>query len=204
MEGSGAKADPLPVMRQRARSGDNDSGDLVGLLAGVAQGDQRAFARLYAATSPKLYGVALRILRDEAAAQDCLQEAYVRVWHHAARYSPERGKAMTWLVVIVRRLALDRIRSRRREEPGATESDLEHLLDAAAAEQEPAELPDPYRSAALASCLEWLGERQRQAVRLAYMEGLSHPELAERLGVPLGTVKTWVRRGLIQLRECLE
>jgi RNA polymerase sigma-70 factor (ECF subfamily) len=174
------------------------------LLAATARGDQHAFARLYAEASPKLYGLLLRMLHEEAAAQDCLQEAFIRIWNHADRYRPERGKAMTWMVVIGRRLALDRLRVRGREEAASTLAELDRLLDEAAAEAERPEPPDPRGRAALSRCLEGLGEGQQRAVRLAYLEGLAHPEVAERMDVPLGTVKTWLRRGLARLRECLE
>ena len=111
---------------------------------------------------------------------------------------------MTWMIVIGRRLALDRLRTRRREATASEPEELDRLLDGAAAEAEWPETPDPRGRAALARCLEELGDGQQQAIRLAYLEGLSHPELAGRLAVPLGTVKTWLRRGLARLRECLE
>lgn len=163
------------------------------LLSAIADGDRTAFARLYRLTSPKLYAVALRILKDEGRAQDCLQDTYLKIWQQAAAYQGGKAAVMTWLSVILRHRALDMLR--RRHETGDA-IDPESL----------AAIPafDPVDRLALEKCLKTLGARQRECIELAYHEGLTHPELAARLALPLGTVKTWIRRSLEKLRQCLQ
>ena len=170
------------------------------LLARSALGDRRAFAELYQASAAKLFGVALRILRREDWAEEVLQECYVSVWRHAREYSAARAAPMTWMTSIVRNRCLDWLR-RPNPEPLADEA-LEALESEAAG---PLALLESGRdSAALARCLRGLEAKQRQAIALAFFDGLSHGELAQHLRQPLGTVKTWVRRGLARLRSCLE
>ena len=170
------------------------------LLARSAQGDRAAFARLYHASAAKLYGVALRILRREDWAEEVLQECYVSIWRHAAEYRPAMAAPMTWMTSIVRNRCLDWLR-RPNPEPLAGDA-LESIED---------ENPGPLAAleasrdgAALARCLGALEARQRQAIAAAFLHGLTHAELARELREPLGTVKTWVRRGLARLRSCLE
>ena len=176
--------------------------DLASLLAACARRDRAAFERLYRDTSPKLFGVALRILRREDWAEDVLQECYLRIWDHAPEYRAGLAAPMTWMTSIVRNRCLDWVRRPRLEvidEEGA-------LIDAAAS-GEPGPLAEAESSSearALKRCLDTLEARQRQAIALAYYEGLSHAELAHHLRAPLGTVKTWVRRGLLRLKSCLE
>ncbi len=183
-----------------------DRDQLVRLLHACAQGDEAAFARLYRAASPKLYGLALRIVKEEYQAQECLQDGFVRIWEHAGDYRQERGAPMTWMGIIVRRRALDMVRRRRREQVAADPEDLERRLDELTALEGGGldHRVDPREREALLECLGQLGKEQRESLRLAYFEGLTHPELAERLQAPLGTVKTWVRRGLERLKRCLE
>jgi RNA polymerase sigma-70 factor, ECF subfamily len=170
------------------------------LLARSALGDRRAFAELYQASAAQLFGVALRILRREDWAEEVLQECYVSVWRHAREYSAARAAPMTWMTSIVRNRCLDWLR-RPNPEPLADEA-LEALESEAAG---PLALLESGRdSAALARCLRGLEPKQRQAIALAFFDGLSHGELAQHLRQPLGTVKTWVRRGLARLRSCLE
>jgi RNA polymerase sigma-70 factor, ECF subfamily len=170
------------------------------LVARSAQGDRAAFGELYQATSAKLYGVALRILRREDWAEEVLQECYVSLWRHAPDYRPALAAPMTWMTSIVRNRCLDWLR-RPHPEP----------LDDEAVQSIESDNPGPLAvleqgrdSAALARCLRGLEARQRQAIALAFFDGLSHAELARHLREPLGTVKTWVRRGLARLRSCLE
>jgi len=170
------------------------------LVARSAQGDRAAFRELYQATSAKLYGVALRILRREDWAEEVLQECYVNVWRHAPDYRPGLAAPMTWMTSIVRNRCLDWLR-RPNPEP----------LDDEAVQSIESDNPGPLAvleqgrdSAALARCLRGLEARQRQAIALAFFDGLSHAELARHLREPLGTVKTWVRRGLARLKGCLE
>ena len=175
---------------------------LQGLLAACARRDQAAFSRLYQSTSAKLYGVAVRILRREDWAEEVLQECYVSIWTHAPDYRPALAAPMTWMTSIVRNRCLDWLRRPRPEvadEDGAvlesTESDNPGPL---------AELERAKDAQALARCLQGLEAKQRQAIALAFYDGLSHSELAGHLREPLGTVKTWVRRGLLRLKSCLE
>jgi RNA polymerase sigma-70 factor (ECF subfamily) len=175
---------------------------LAGWLAASARRDRDAFARLYQASSAKLYGVALRILRREDWAEEVLQECYVSIWTHAPDYRPGLAAPMTWMTSIVRNRCLDWLRRPRLELADAdgaitdaTESDNPGPL---------AELEKAKDAQAIARCLKDLEARQRQAIALAFYDGLSHAELASHLREPLGTVKTWVRRGLLKLKSCLE
>ena len=170
------------------------------LLKACAQRDRVAFSKLYQASAAKLYGVALRILRREDWAEEVLQECYVSVWRHAPEYRADRAAPMTWLTSIVRNRCLDWLR-RPNPEPLADEA-LEALESDAPGPL--AQLEGRRDSAALARCLGGLEAKQRQAIALAFFDGLSHGELARHLREPLGTVKTWVRRGLARLRSCLE
>ncbi len=175
-------------------SADHLNRTLQKLLAAIAEGDRGAFARLYRLTSPKLYGVALRILKDESRAQDCLQDTYLKIWQQAAAYEGGKAAVMTWLSAILRHRALDLLR--RRHETVGDAVDPETLAAIPAV--------DPVDRLALEKCLQTLEPRQRNCIELAYHEGLTHPELAARLALPLGTVKTWIRRGLKKLRQCLQ
>jgi len=173
------------------------------LLSRSALGDRAAFARLYQATSAKLYGVALRILRREDWAEEVLQECYVNVWRHAPEYNASRAAPMTWMTSIVRNRCLDWLR---RPNPLPL-ADLDEGAEEALESDRPGPLDELERgreSGAIARCLRALEAKQRQAIALAFYDGLSHAELAQHLREPLGTVKTWVRRGLAKLRSCLE
>ena len=172
------------------------------LLARCAQGDRGAFQRLYQASSPKLYGVALRILRRDDWAEEILQECYVSIWVHARDYRPGLAAPMTWMTSIVRNRCLDWLRR-----PAFEVADAEGALTESAASENPGPLAELERAKdgrALARCLGELEAKQRQAIALAFYDGLSHAELASHLREPLGTVKTWVRRGLLRLKSCLE
>jgi RNA polymerase sigma-70 factor, ECF subfamily len=172
------------------------------LLAACARRDRAAFSRLYQATSAKLYGVALRILRREDWAEEVLQECYVSIWTHAPDYRPGLAAPMTWMTSIVRNRCLDWLRRPRLEL-----ADEDGALTEAAESDNPgplAELERMKEAAALSRCLGELEGRQRQAIALAFYDGLSHAELAGHMREPLGTVKTWVRRGLLKLKSCLE
>lgn len=144
--------------------------------------------------------VLLRILRREDWAQDVLQEVFVSVWRHAGEYAPSRGAAMPWLVQVARHRALDGL-WRSRHEAADPDVDLEAIPDEGPSAE--ARVARDRDAALLHDCLGRLAERQRECVQVAYFEGLSHRELAQRLGVPIGTVKTWIRRGLIALKACL-
>ena len=168
------------------------------LLARCAAGDRAAFRRLYEAWGGRLLGVALRITRDRALAADALHDAFVQVWQRAGRFDPARGNAEAWLVALVRYRALDLARRQRREAPGYDPPELEDDQPSALAR-----LVSTAEGAALQRCLQTVGEERRRLITLAFVDGLSHSDLAARLEVPLGTVKSWIRRALLSLKECL-
>ncbi len=175
---------------------------LTALLAACARREQAALSRLYELSAPKLFGVALRIVRREDWAEDVLQECYLRIWNHAPQYRAGLATPMTWMSSIVRNRCLDWLRRPRLEvsdEDGA-------LTDSAegAGEGPLALLERSDEAAGIARCLKGLEPRQRQAIMLAFYDGMSHSELASHLREPLGSVKTWVRRGLLRLKACLE
>jgi RNA polymerase sigma-70 factor (ECF subfamily) len=176
------------------------------LMARVALQDRAAFKSLYQATCGSLFSVALRILRNENWADDVLQEAYVNIWHNAAAYRPGAGAPMTWMINIVRNKAIDALRSRKAERAATTDLGDEALDDLAAdAAHEPQQLlDDSLVKAKIAGCMGALPAAQRQALALAYYRGMVHTEIAQVLNAPLGTAKGWVRRGLEQLKSCLE
>ena len=175
--------------------------ELKHLLNGCARQDRQAFDRLYQLTSAKLFGVALRILRRDDWAEEVLQESYVNIWNHAQNYSAGLSAPMTWMTSIVRNRCLDSLRR-----PNLEVIDEDNSLIDAAQSDAPgplAQLQQSGDSKAIAGCLEALDAKQRQAIMLAFYEGLSHSELAAHMREPLGTVKTWVRRGLERLKGCL-
>jgi RNA polymerase sigma-70 factor (ECF subfamily) len=176
---------------------------LMELLARTALADQRAFAELYRMTSAHLYAVALRILRDAGAAEEVLQESFVNVWHHAGSYVAAKSQPLTWLTSIVRNRCLDQLR--RREVETVTMDDEEEGLAIATEDPTPLEmLLSGADARAVGACVEALEQGQKQAIALAFFQGLSHSELAHHLREPLGTVKSWIRRGLERLRACLD
>ena len=178
---------------------------LAALLARVALGDQRAFEEVYRLTGPHLYGVALRIVRDRAAAEEILQEAYVNVWHHAGSYDSTKSQPATWLTSVVRNRCLDHLRRREIDTIALAGDDDAPPLDF------PADGPTPMEmllagadARSVRDCVDALDPGPKQAIALAFFQGLSHGELAAHLREPLGTVKSWVRRGLEKLRRCLD
>jgi RNA polymerase sigma-70 factor (ECF subfamily) len=175
---------------------------LAAALVRVAAGDRAALRMVYQDTSAKLLGVCLRILNDRAEAEDVLQDVYLTVWRKAGGFDPGRASPITWLVAIARNRAIDRLRAsavNRKMEP-IEEAGAVH--DAAPAADE--RLGDRQQQARLALCLGELEARQGAAIRAAFLDGSTYEELAERMRVPLGTMKSWIRRGLLKLRACLE
>lgn len=176
--------------------------ELGAALARVSKGDRAALRFVYSATSAKLFGVCLRILGDRSEAEDVLQDVYLTVWQKAGRFDDALASPITWLVAIARNRSIDRVRSlgpRRRQEP----------IEAAEAVPDQAEsalqvLENAADKARLEGCIEELEARQSAAIRAAFLDGLTYEELARKDKVPLGTMKSWIRRGLIKLRECLE
>jgi RNA polymerase sigma-70 factor, ECF subfamily len=172
---------------------------LQGLIRDSARRDRAAFAALYTETSAKLFAVALRILRQREWAEEVLQESFVAVWQRAGDYDPARGSAMGWLVTIVRHCAIDQLRRSAARPEGRSAGDAPlPTLPAAESADSAAQLR------ALERCLAELEEQPRQAVMLAYCYGLTRDELAVRLGAPIGTIKSWLRRSLERLQKCLE
>jgi RNA polymerase sigma factor (sigma-70 family) len=166
---------------------------------------EQAFQALYDLTSSRMYGLAVRVVSNREWAEDVLQEAYLQVWKVAGTYRSSLSPPMAWLGILVRSRALDFLRRRAAERANVTQE-----LDEELAETLPGDGSNPMdtRQAseaawALHECLRKLEARQRQVVSLAYLRDLSHGELAEQLRLPLGTVKTWIRRGLEQLRGCM-
>lgn len=175
------------------------SQDIADLIARCALRDRAAFRDLYARTSAKLFGVSLRILKDRSEAEEALQEVYVKIWQRADRYVAGSYSPISWLVAVARNHALDILRARK---PVADEIDVAlEIADLG---------PDPERAAVdrsertrIDTCLAELDGDKAEAVRGAYLDGYSYDELAERHGVPLNTMRTWLRRSLLKLRECL-
>lgn len=176
---------------------------LLELLMRCALKDEKAFAELYRISSQKLFAVAIRLTRRRDWAEEVLQESFVNIWHHAGNYNEARSAPMIWMTAIVRNRALDWLR--RPREVGANDSHDELL--AAIPDEHPGPEELLLRAAdagRLANCMRHLTDEQQRSITLAFYYGLSHGELAATLRRPLGTVKTWIRRGLEQLRECLE
>jgi RNA polymerase sigma-70 factor, ECF subfamily len=174
--------------------------ELATLLSRVALRDRRAFARFYELASPKLFGIALRILKDRAEAEEALQEIFIKVWQRAERYDLDQSSPMTWLSAIARNHAIDVIRARK---PQA--SDLDQAFDIASAEPGPEALAmNASEGSRIERCMRTLESDKADAVRKAYVEGLSYQELADFYKIPLNTMRTWLRRSLLKLRECLD
>lgn len=169
----------------------------------VQAGDSVALAELYDRYTPLLYPVALRILRSPSEAEDAVQDAWLQVWKRSATYDPKRGTLAAWLLTVTRTRALDRYRSLASRQRAETRAESE-------ADPPPSATEDPARAATrtdlgerVRGALESLQPQQRRVLEIAYFEGLSQSEIAERLGAPLGTVKSWTRQGLMRLRELL-
>ena len=188
--------------RVHGQTGTADLEALEHLLCASGNGDRAAFAEVYRLTAARLFPIALRLLRGREAAEDVLQESYVLIWRKAAQFHPGRGRPLPWMAAIVRNRAIDRLRAQAREpqDPAQWDDLAEGLADPAASASAAA-APD---AVAVRGCLERLQENQRQAILLAYYGGMTHEELSARLDAPLGTVKSWVRRGLLQLKDCLD
>ena len=174
--------------------------DFLYLLSATAQGDRLAFADLYRQTAGKLYAISLQMLRRRDLAEEAVQEAFVRIWHNAGDYQQEKGTVLTWMISIVRYRAIDMLRATKsRRETG--DEGLEEALDEQTPEQELYEQRDRVR---IDRCMDRLDEAQRQAIEMAYFRGLTHMEVCAQMETPLGTIKTWIRRGLERLKRCLE
>ena len=176
-----------------------DKTELETLIGKVALGDRQAFSGLYDATSGKLFAVCVRVLKDRAAAEDAMQDAYLKIWKNAGRYQVTGYSPMTWLITIARNTAIDRLRMRQPEYDIDEHSATLHAPG-----------PTPENAAVAASevaqimaCLGELGTDRRAAVVGAYLDGQTYKELSAKFDVPLNTMRTWLRRSLASLRECL-
>ncbi|HET7299263.1 MAG TPA: sigma-70 family RNA polymerase sigma factor [Oleiagrimonas sp.] len=179
----------------------NDREQLAQLLTLSGQRDQQAFAELYRRTSAKLHGICLRMLRDRGMAEQVLQEIYITIWQRADQYDAARAGAMTWLTTIARNKTIDHLRKHREllfDDPER----LNETVDETASPVEQAQTSEAHRR--LHHCLDGLESQHRALVREAFFSGATYNQLSERLNVPLGTVKSWIRRSLIKLRTCLE
>jgi RNA polymerase sigma-70 factor, ECF subfamily len=175
--------------------------ELSHLMARIALRDGDAFRAVYARTSPKLFSVCLRILKDRGDAEDALQEIYVKIWRNAARFAGSEQGPMPWLCAIARNHAIDLLRARRPASDSLEDETRQFADDA----------PDPETASVLKGegrridrCMQELDPHRAEAVKSAYVEGLSYQELAKRHDVPLNTMRTWLRRSLLSLRECME
>ncbi len=175
--------------------------DIEALIARVGLGERQAFSDLYQATSAKLLGVCLRVLNDRAAAEDAMQDTFVKVWKNADRYASNGLSPMTWLITIARNTAIDRLRTAK-SRPTSDLADYSEVLSSGG--------PSPEGAAIAASdagritkCLDTLPVDRKDAVKGAYLDGDSYADLASRFDVPLNTMRTWLRRSLLSLRECM-
>jgi len=182
-------------------AGSSAGSDLADLLRRSARGDEAACAALYDATAARLFGLVLRVVRDHAMSEEVTQEVYLDVWRQSARFDPGRGSAMSWLMTIAHRTAVDRVRaseaSRRRDDAHAATSQEVEFDTTAESAQASLEAQRVRRA------LTTLTDAQRHAVELAYLGGYTHTEVARLLDLPLGTAKTRIRDGLIRLRDTL-
>src|SRR5919202_4070686 len=172
-------------------------GDLVALLNGCAAGDSAALESFYRETSPTLFARLLLLVRDRGLAEEILQDTYVAVWRRASTYDPAQSSPMTWITAIARYRALDVLRARRREAPATEAPEVEFAIDPS-----PSPLDEAMTAAdsrRLRACLDELEGEARRCVLLAFYRGYSHSDIADAVGKPLGTVKSWIRRGLLRL-----
>jgi RNA polymerase sigma-70 factor (ECF subfamily) len=174
---------------------------LADCLRRVGDGEASALKEVYEQTSAKLFGVCLRILGESAEAEDVLQETYTTVWRKAAAFDAERASPITWLATIARNRAIDRLRAR----PARRSESIEAALDVAdGAPSAEARLEDAQRLGRLHGCLGELDGAHQDAVRAAFLDGQTYEALARRAGVPLGTMKSWIRRSLARLKACMD
>ena len=197
----------MPASTLRTPTVPPTAGDIGSLLIQVGRGDRAAFAAVYRLTSARLLGVVLRVNSHRGEAEEVLQDVYVSVWHLAVQFQQIRGDGLAWLVSVARHRAIDSVRLRQRRPQQAwcgdafdpTAGPYDGLVCPARGPHEQCSLASD--ATALASCLAALSPPQRRCITLAYYDGLSHAEIAQQLGRPVGSVKSWVRRGLLELRD---
>ena len=192
----GVATQPVPDWTEKERSWS-------ALVVRVAEGDERALTELYDSTSRIVYGLALRILGDSSNAEDVTLDVYLQVWRTAGTYDPERGRVSSWLITLTRSRAIDALRSRQ-VRSAMFEQPLEEISEPPDLRTDPEQLSiEQAQAHVISNLLAELPADQRQAIGLAYFSGLSHSEIAARCGLPLGTVKTRIRLGMLRLRELL-
>jgi RNA polymerase sigma-70 factor, ECF subfamily len=172
--------------------------DIESLIARIANGDRNAFRAIYGSAGPKLFAICLRMMRRREEAEEILQEVFVRIWERSHQYDPAKGAGLAWLATIARHCALDRLRKPGRDMAEFDEAVVEEIDAHVSALQSGAG-----QALDLRRCLGSMRRDYRDAVVLAYVNGMTHEELAVHLGKPIGTIKSWVRRGLDQLKDCM-
>jgi RNA polymerase sigma-70 factor (ECF subfamily) len=184
--------DPADIARERLRAA----------MVRLGEGDSAALEEIYGATRVKLFGICLRILGDRKEAEDALQDVYINLWQRADRYDPTRASPISWLATFARNRAIDRLRTGKVRGGAVPVEEAAPLPDEAPLAD--ALLVDAEQNAQIHQCLGKLDERTATHIRSAFFDGFTYAELAERAEVPLGTMKSWIRRGLQKLRACLE
>ena len=181
---------------------ETNANSLETLLAQVAMGNRGAFNTLYRSTTNRLFGICLRVLTQRSEAEDALQDVYTAVWRKAAQFDATKASASAWLAMIARNKAIDRLRSMPAQQARGSLELVENVEDTAAS------LPQQVQTASdrarLEHCLQRLEPRRRSLIRAAFFDGLTYEELSAKIEAPLGSIKSWIRRGLLQLRECLD
>jgi len=175
---------------------------LAAAIVRLAAGDRAALQTTYRLTSAKLFGVCLRILGDRAEAEDVLQEIYLNVWNKAGAFDPERASPMTWLIAIARNKSIDRLRAGRQNRRMDSIDEAVEIADSAP--RADAALESSESVTRLHACLAGLEAREQAALRGAFFDGSTYEDLAQRMSVPLGTMKSWIRRAMMKLKACLE
>ena len=171
-------------------------------IARLGQGDEKALAFIYQATSAKLLGICLRILNNRDDAEDALQDVYINLWRSADRFDPARASPISWLAQFARNRSIDRLRQGKVQRGAVPVEEAAEISDTAPLADE--QLQTVQRDARIHHCLGTLEERTQSAIRTAFFEGRTYADLADAQGVPLGTMKSWVRRGLAKLKRCLD
>lgn len=175
------------------------SDELLPLLSATAQGNKQAFEKLYEETSGKLFAISLKMLTNRGHAEEVLQDAFVKIWHNASEYNASKGSVISWMISIVRYRSLDILRYHKVRQEQSLDSE-NSVKDEVA---EDFINVDYDQNTKLVNCIEELEVQQKQVIHLAYYRGLSHSELVNQTKIPLGTIKSWIRRGLQQLQRCL-
>jgi RNA polymerase sigma-70 factor (ECF subfamily) len=181
---------------------DTSRASLEVLLVQVALGNRAAFAQLYQETASRLFGICLRVLNQRSEAEDALQDVYTSVWRKAAQFDPSKASASAWLSMIARNKAIDRLRALPFHQVRTNLEAADHIADSAASPAQAAQTETDRTQ--LEHCLERLEPKRRSLIRSAFFDGLTYEELAAKIEAPLGSIKSWIRRGLLQLRECLD